>query len=206
MSVGSTVLSSFMAGLALGSLWCGRYVDRRPRALALYAGLEASIALSAVLLPVALQALTPLYVWLHQHLAGVFWLFSLVRFLLAFTLLCVPTSLMGATLPVLSRYIVRNDAALGWSVGTLYALNTGGAVVGCFVAGYVLLGRVGLSRTVWIGAALNLAIALVVWVGRPRMEEAARLAETPLSPPGDAPHAAVVYDEKIVRRVLWSFA
>jgi len=202
----STVLASFMTGLALGSLWCGRYVDRRPRVLALYAGLEASIALSAVLLPVALQALTPLYVWLHQHLAGVFWLFSLVRFLLAFTLLCVPTSLMGATLPVLSRCIVRNDAALGWSVGTLYALNTGGAVVGCFVAGYVLLGRVGLSRTVWIGAALNLAIALVVWVGRRRMEEAARLAETPLSTPGDAPHAAVVYDEKIVRRVLWSFA
>src|SRR5437879_13773847 len=62
----STVLASFMAGLALGSFWSGRYVDRRPRVLALYAALEAGIGVSAVALPVVLQALTPLYVWLHQ--------------------------------------------------------------------------------------------------------------------------------------------
>src|SRR6266705_46028 len=102
----STVLASFMAGLALGSFWSGRYVDRRPRVLALYAGLEAGIGLSAVLLPGVLQALTPVYVWLHRYLDGSFWLLSGVRFLLAFCLLCVPTALMGATLPVLSRYMV----------------------------------------------------------------------------------------------------
>src|SRR5215475_11635012 len=52
----STVLASFMAGLALGSFWIGRNVDRRPRVLPLYAGLEAGIGVSAVLLPVALNA------------------------------------------------------------------------------------------------------------------------------------------------------
>jgi spermidine synthase len=46
----STVLASFMAGLALGSFWSGRYVDRRPRVLGVYAALEAGIAVSAVLL------------------------------------------------------------------------------------------------------------------------------------------------------------
>src|SRR5438270_8279048 len=64
----STVLASFMAGLALGSFWSGQYVDRRPRVLALYAALEAGIGASAVALPVVLQALTPLYVWLYQYL------------------------------------------------------------------------------------------------------------------------------------------
>ena len=64
----STVLASFMAGLALGSFWTGRYVDRRPPSLALYAGLEAAIGVSAIPLPVALLALTPVYVWLHQPL------------------------------------------------------------------------------------------------------------------------------------------
>src|SRR5881296_2774402 len=116
----STVLASFMAGLALGSFWSGKYVDRRPRVLALYACLEAGIGVSAVALPVLLQALTPLYVGLHQYLHASFWLFSVVRFLLAFGLLFVPTTLMGATLPVLSRYMVRHTATLGWSVGTLY--------------------------------------------------------------------------------------
>jgi spermidine synthase len=202
----STVLASFMAGLAIGSFWIGRYIDRRPRVLALYALLEAGIGLSAVLLPVVLQALTPLYVWLHQSLYYSFWLFSVVRFLLAFCLLCVPTALMGATLPVLSRYMVQNHATLGWSVGTLYALNTGGAVLGCFMAGYVLIGFLGLSQTVWIGAALNLAIALVAWVGGRWIEEAPNAREAPPSSPGDTPHAAGVYDDKTVRRVLWSFA
>src|SRR4029434_2034833 len=64
----STVLASFMAGLALGSFWSGRYWGRRPRVLALYAGLEAGTGVSAVALPVILQALTPLYIWLHQYL------------------------------------------------------------------------------------------------------------------------------------------
>ena len=201
----STVLASFMAGLAMGSFWIGRYIDRRRRVLAVYAGLEAGIGLSALLFPVVLQALTPLYVWLHQSLSASFWLFSLVRFLLAFGLLCVPTALMGATLPVLSRYLVQSSATLGWNVGALYALNTGGAVLGCFMAGYVLIGSAGLSRTVWIGAALNFAIALVVWVGQ-RWIEAPGAREVPSSSPRDTAPAVALYDDRTVRRVLWSFA
>jgi len=202
----STVLASFMAGLALGSFWSGRYVDRQPRVLGLYAGLEAGIGVSAVALPVVIQAMTLLYVWLHQYLHTSFWLFSVVRFLLAFGLLCVPTTMMGATLPVLSRYMVRNTAALGWRVGTLYALNTGGAVLGCFLAGYVLIGRLGLSQTVWLGAALNLAIALVVWVIQRYTAEEPQVLEAPLSTSKEAPPAAYIYDKKTVRLVLWSFA
>ena len=108
----STVLASFMAGLALGSFWIGRSIDRRPRVLGVYAGLEVGIGLSALLFPLVLHALTPFYVWLHQSLSFSFWLFSVVRFLLAFGLLCVPTALMGATLPVLSRYLVSNSTTL----------------------------------------------------------------------------------------------
>src|SRR5438552_2419167 len=202
----STVLASFMAGLAAGSFRIGRYIDRRRgRVLAVYAGLEAGIGLSALLFPVVLQELTPLYVWLHQTLSSSFWLFSLVRFLLAFSLLCVPTALMGATLPVLSRYVVQSSATLGWTVGTLYALNTGGAVLGCFMTGYVLIGSLGLSRTVWIGAALNFAIALVVWVGQ-RWIDAPNIREAPSSSPGDTAPAVAGHDDKTVRRVLWSFA
>ena len=142
----------------------------------------------------ALGALTPVYVWSHRHLHDSFWLFSAARFALAFSLLFAPTVLMGATLPVLSRYMVRNTATLGWRVGTLYALNTGGAVVGCFAAGYVLLGRYGLSRTVWIGAALNLAIALVVWVGQRWAPEEARAAAPLPSAPDEGAGAPALYD------------
>src|SRR5688572_13055456 len=71
----STVLASFMAGLALGSFWSGRRIDQQQRVLRLYAALEAGIGLTALLLPLVLEALTPLYVWLHQHLHTTFYLF-----------------------------------------------------------------------------------------------------------------------------------
>src|SRR6266478_2595507 len=79
----STVLASFMAGFALGSFWIGRHVDRRPHVLPLYAALEAMIGVSAILLPVALDALTPVYVWLHRQLHDSFWLWSAARLVLA---------------------------------------------------------------------------------------------------------------------------
>src|SRR5215468_8157532 len=201
----STVLASFMAGLALGSYVIGRRVDRRARVLPLYAGLEVGIGVSALALPLALVILTPVYVWLYRQLHDSFWLFSTARFLLAFSLLLVPTALMGATLPVLSRYMVRNTATLGWSVGTLYALNTAGAVLGCFAAGFVLLGRFGLTRTVWIGAALNLAIALIVWIGARWGPTEARDAEKPPSQPDHEVPAPTV-QEAMARRVLACFA
>jgi spermidine synthase len=199
----STVLASFMAGLALGSFLIGRLIDRWSRVLAIYAALEVGIGLSALLFLAVLQPLTPVYVWLHQSLSFSFWLLSLVRFLLAFCLLCVPTILMGGTLPVLSRYIVKSSGTLGWNVGALYALNTAGAVVGCIMAGYVLIGSIGFSRTVWVGAGLNFAIALVVWVGQRRI--GTRDARE-VSAPQDTARGAVHYDDKTVRRVLWSFA
>lgn len=208
----STVLASFMAGLALGSFWGGRLVDRRSRVLPIYAALEVGIGVSAIALPVALGALTPVYVWSHRHLSESFWLFSAARFALAFALLFAPTVLMGATLPVLSRYMVRNTATLGRKVGILYALNTGGAVIGCFVAGYVLLGRYGLTSTVWIGAALNFAIALAVWAGRRWAPEDARPVRAPNVPGEDSSAPAErsaeppAYDGRTVRLVLACFA
>jgi len=202
----STVLTAFMAGLAWGSFWGGRMIDRRPQILTTYAALEVSIAIAALLLPLALEAMTPLYIWLHRQLHTTFYLFSLLRFVLALGLLLLPTTLMGATLPVLSRYVVQTYAALGRRLGWLYALNTLGAAIGCFTAGYVLIGRIGLYQTVGIGAALNVAVGLAALALR------RRAGDGPPSNVGAQEVAAVQatavldYDASVVRLVLWSFA
>src|SRR5207245_8947347 len=133
--VASCVLAAFMAGLALGSWWSGRRIVHWPQVLGVYAGLELGIGLSAVLLPLVLEAITPLYIWLHRQFHTTFVLLSLVRFCLAFALLLIPTTLMGATLPVLSRYIVRTNATLGWSVVVLYAWDTVGGGLAWSVSG-----------------------------------------------------------------------
>ncbi len=47
----STVLTAFMAGLALGSFLIGRYADRLKRPIRVYALVEIGIGLAALLIP-----------------------------------------------------------------------------------------------------------------------------------------------------------
>ena len=73
----------------------------------------------------------------------------------------VPTFLMGGTLPILSRYFVRNMAEVESKLGTLYALNTFGAAVGTLGAALLLIPGLGSQlTTTWI-AALNVGLGLL---------------------------------------------
>ena len=134
----STVLTAFMAGLALGSYYFGRMADRERRPLRLYAILEAGIGVFALIWPLLLSALNAIYVLAYRGLGAEFYSLSLIRFALSFLVLLLPSTLMGGTLPILSRFFVNRLEKLGLNVGTLYALNTFGAVVGCIAAGSFL--------------------------------------------------------------------
>ena len=103
----STVLTSFMAGLALGNLYFGRFVDIHKDPLKIFALLQLGIGLIALVFPSLLQGLTEIYIYINQSLPTTFYLKSLIRFALSFLLLFVPTFLMGGTLPVLSKFFVR---------------------------------------------------------------------------------------------------
>jgi spermidine synthase len=157
----ATVLAAFMGGLALGSWVVGtrseRFADRR-RA---YAWLEIAIGLSALVLPLLLTVVQPLYaaLWRRFHLS--FASFSVLRFLVAGTLLLGPTALMGATFPVLADHLARAEGrrvAPSW----LYTMNLLGAVLGVALAGFVLMPSVGITGTILVGALLNVGVG--VWV------------------------------------------
>ncbi len=159
----STVLASFMGGLALGSYYFGRIADRRRDHLKLYAILEVSIAIYCLILPFLFKAITGVYVLTWQSMGGSFYSMSLLRFVLTALVLLFPTTLMGATLPILSRYVIRRIDQFGTGFGKLYGINTLGAVVGCFSAGYLLIGTVGVWWTTILAAAINLVVALLAW-------------------------------------------
>ena len=185
----STVLSVFMGGLALGSRLGGRIADRLRDRLGAYAAAEAGIGLYALGVPLLLRLYpalnAALYRLLGDHPVGL----SAGRFAAAALLLLIPTTLMGATLPILSRHFVPavgRRAEIGATVGRLYALNTFGAVVGTFLGGFVLLPRVGVAITNYSAGAANLLLALFVLATRNRgakpldLALAASLAEAQL--------------------------
>ncbi|MBN2054884.1 fused MFS/spermidine synthase, partial [bacterium] len=158
----STVLAAFMAGLALGSYLYGRFVDGRRRILPVYAGLEVGIALTGAALPFIMHVLQPAMHALYRELHHDRPLLTIAQFLIGFLLMVIPTTLMGATLPVLSRYLVRQRRQVTRRTGLLYALNTLGAVAGTLAAGFVLIRSVGLTASILAAAAVNLGIGLTV--------------------------------------------
>lgn len=155
-----TILTAFMGGLALGSFLFGRRIDRHGNPLRLYGLLELGIGLYALLIPLLFDLLVPVYTTIWNRFAPSFFTFSLIRFGFIMLVLIVPTSLMGGTLPILSKFVTRREDAIGMSVGTLYAINTFGAVVGTAAAGFFLIAAFGSRATLLTAAAINLVIGL----------------------------------------------
>ena len=163
----ATVLAAYMAGLAAGAALAGRYAARLARPILVYGLLELGIAISALAVPFAIAAARLLYVALfgsQEALPDAGGLATPLFYLAcSFLILFVPTALMGATLPLLARYAVREDAQIGTRIGTLYAVNTAGAVGGVVLAGFVLLPEVGLRATIACAAAVNALVFGAAW-------------------------------------------
>jgi predicted membrane-bound spermidine synthase len=149
------IVSTFMFGLGLGALAGGELADRYPeRTLALFALIE--------LVTGAFGAGSP---WLLRAVsAGTVHCSVAVISVVNFGLLLIPTTLMGATLPILVTHVVRTFHNLGVSVGVLYFSNTLGAALGAFLTGFLLLYYCGLTATIWIAAGLNVAVSVLVWL------------------------------------------
>ena len=164
----STVLTAFMAGLALGSFYLGRIADRETHPLRMYAFLEAGIGVFAIIFPLLLSVLNAVYILTYRGLNAEFFSLSLIRFVLSFLVLLIPSTLMGGTLPILSKFFVDRLERLGFNAGLLYALNTFGAVVGCVATGFFLIQWLGIQQSLYLGAAINLVVAIIAyWLDRP---------------------------------------
>src|SRR5262249_40169332 len=136
----STVLATFMGGLGLGSWLVGRRADKFRDPLRAYALVEGGVGVYALLVPVILAGYPALARGLYHTLGDHYVALSLGRFVAAALLLGVPTTLMGATLPLLARHFIQQPwhmKRIGLRLGTLYATNTLGALAGAFVAGFV---------------------------------------------------------------------
>src|SRR5213082_4556 len=155
------ILSSFMAGLALGNAIAASSRIRRWRPLQLYALLEVLVALLGCTIVFGLPALGELLRPLWQML----WNYQLtvigLRFVLSFLILLVPTTAMGLTLPVLIEDPMLRQTNFGSAIGFLYGSNTLGAVVGAVLGEGYLIAAFGLRGTS-LAAALASCIAAAV--------------------------------------------
>lgn len=190
----SMTVASFFCGLSLGSLLGGKLADRVRKPLLAYSGLEFGLAIVALLITLFLSnwsswapGLVPLVG--DPSVTG-----ALLTVCFAFVTLALPTMLMGATLPVLARYVVREQHVLAERIGVLYGVNTLGAALGCAVVGFVLIGALGVVESAAVGSAIYLsnaalACTLAMRVARSTSDNAiSGDAALPVTPP--APEAS----------------
>lgn len=187
-----TVLAAYMTGLALGSWLLGRVADRVRSPLRWYAYLEAGVAVTAGAAHVLLAQLTPAYLAIYEAFGRSAAALGVARFLMAFVLIVAPTVLMGATLPVLARFVVRSLAGVGAGLSTLYAVNTTGAVAGALAAGFFLIGAYGVHGAVAAAVLGNAAVAAVALLAAPRAERRQRSEPAETAPIRPAPELVPV--------------
>jgi spermidine synthase len=157
----ATVLSVFMGGLALGSYLFGKRVEDHPRPLRLYGLLEVGIAVSAASLLILLKWYPHLYVPLARLDVDNPVYLSFLRVVFAAAAMIVPTTLMGGTLPILTRFVSAGSGRLGKHLSFLYGFNTIGAASGTLAAGFLLIPYLGLRNTIAIAIGVNTVIGFL---------------------------------------------
>ena len=141
----SVTVASFFFGLSVGSALGGRLADAVARPLRTYGLLELALALVSF---AATAFLSNWSVWvgaLSPMLSLDSWARLPLMVVLSLASLSLPTILMGATLPLLVRFVTRSRTELANRIGVLYGFNTLGAAIGTLGVGFVLIGFLGVT-------------------------------------------------------------
>lgn len=156
------VLVTFIVGLALGNLIFGRLADRTANPAGLLVATQIAAALVVLAVSQLLGNSQLFYAKLIYVFKAHFALLSLFKALTLFIFMILPTFFLGATFPLVARIYTRSTADVGRSIGNAYAVNTIGAVLGSFCAGFVLVPLMGKENGLRLVMALQLATAFIV--------------------------------------------
>jgi spermidine synthase len=160
----AATLSAFFLGMALGGWFWGKAATRLRNALSIYGLMELGIALSALLWIPGIglyESNYPIIVDILGNNAG---MLTFGKFIFSISLLLLPTLFMGGTFPVLSQYVAENRDQLAIRGTFLYAVNTIGASIGAFIAGFFLLSEYGVSSTYYFAIALAAGTGIIAIV------------------------------------------
>ncbi|MDF1556906.1 MAG: fused MFS/spermidine synthase [ANME-2 cluster archaeon] len=167
----SIITSSFLIGLSLGSFIISKHMHRIKYPITTFAFIEMGIGLFAILLLLFTEKLDILYLILF-HTFDSFYPFMASLFVVIFLMLLIPTSLMGATMPIVSKIISKKFRCVGTDIGVIYTSNTFGAILGTIFATFVLIPTIGMMKTGALGAAVSIFIGLILfWVSESKWKK-----------------------------------
>lgn len=162
------VLVIYLGGMSLGAaMVAGRSAKLRDPLIG-YAVIEIVVGVIGLFFHEIFQSATAFaYTSIFPALAGGVTL-TVVKWTLAALLILPQAVLLGMTFPLMTAGYLRRVSADGREnsgrvLGGLYFANSIGAAVGVLIAGFYLIGKVGLPGTILTAALVNILVGLTVY-------------------------------------------
>jgi spermidine synthase len=159
------MLVTFLIGLALGGFIYARFFGEREARLSTFGLIELWVGLAALATIPLFERLPLIFVRLLQGFGDTFTVFLYLQIFLSALVMFVPTVLLGMTFPLVARLFTQSLYRVGSGVGSSYAANTVGAVLGAFAGGFLLIPNIGVQNTILFAVVMNLLIGCLL-VGR----------------------------------------
>ena len=162
----STIIASFIFGLALGSWLVGKYSDKMNNPLRYFAFIEISIGLYGILLLPIFATLPGVYLDLYHLTYPNQEFFIFFQIILTMGLILIPTTLMGSTLPIILKSYSEKFTSVGKDIGKIYSANNLGAVGGTLAAGFLMIPILGIQNSILFIAIVNVGMGISILVAK----------------------------------------
>lgn len=158
----SLILTIFILGLALGTLFFSRFCNSFSDLIKVFGVLQVVIGISALLALPLFGEIPFVNRWVYKNWGFGFASIQMANFLIIFSLLFVPTFFMGAQFPIVVKIVARRLSTVGSHVGNAYSSNTVGAISGSFLGGFVLIPWLGVQNTILCAVFLNVVLGFLL--------------------------------------------
>jgi predicted membrane-bound spermidine synthase/Flp pilus assembly protein TadD len=165
----STMLVTFLVGLALGGFIYARFLGDREARLSTFGLIELWVGLAALATIPLFERLPLIFVRLLHGFGDTFTVFLYLQIFLAALVMFVPTVLLGMTFPLVARLFTQSVYRVGSGVGSSYAANTVGAVLGAFAGGFILIPNLGVQNAIIFAVVMNLLIGAWLVISDPKL-------------------------------------
>ncbi|MDG2516873.1 spermine synthase [Lysobacter soli] len=178
LALGTTIhafelmLAAFISGIAFGGLWLSRNAHRIHSPLKTVGWVQIWMGVAALASMFVYANAFEWVGWLMRVITRTsegYSLYNLASGIIALLVMFPAAFFAGMTLPLLTVILLRNGAGER-AIGRVYAANTLGAIVGVLLAVHILLPLVGLKMALWLAAAGDLVLGILllrrVGVGR----------------------------------------
>jgi spermidine synthase len=173
----ATMLTTYLLGIAFGSIVLGRFTDRVHKPIVLLAILQMVIGAS-VFITTPIIGRLPDYFMTFFSSKNISWgTVTFTEFIVCFLIIIVPTFASGASFPLVTRILINNQAfKIGRSVAHVYAFNTLGGILGSLMTGFILIPTIGVEKTLLLGGGANFMIAFLLSIITSDIKKSARFA------------------------------